>query len=218
MFSAARSILGDSSHVNMITPNQETRSIASSSKRPSPSQPEAAPPIKRARQDMSGSLAATQSPTTALYHSSTFTHVSPSSSDIFFSGATHESFTPQTVPTFSAPETRPRKQRPTLASLSEEESRVAVLACSDFKAYMAAAKPYPTGVDLPIMAKDSWDRAHSRCNASGLTIPYSVALRKVVSHNICHHPSPDPLTLHRSFAVLPSIVVHYVIASTLVSR
>jgi hypothetical protein len=90
------------------------------------------------------------------------------------------SITPTTNPACTGP--RSRKARPALNLLSEMESRIAELACEDFKAYMGAAMPYPVGVDIAVMAKDSWGRAHKEVNPEPATpVSYSSDIRKIVS-------------------------------------
>lgn len=77
---------------------------------------------------------------------------------------------------------RPRKQRPTLSLLTDSAlAGIVEMACVDFKAYQAAALPYPEGLDLVLMSSDSFERVSKRERPDEEPFAYSPEIRKIVS-------------------------------------
>lgn len=69
---------------------------------------------------------------------------------------------------------KPKKKKASIGRDAQlEEGPVTKYACKDFKAYMAAAEPFPEGQILQDIAKESWDRANERLRPGLPALPYT---------------------------------------------
>lgn len=79
------------------------------------------------------------------------------------------------------PPRKTRKRKPRSQDLSPETAALVSDACSDYKAYLCAAMPYPDPDDMVSYAQDSWSRANSRRDPDQPCLPFTKEIQTLVS-------------------------------------